>query len=86
MTGTRSFNTPGMLTYENKIATYLRTTKNHVRYQVRPVFKGSELVARGVQMQAKSIEDNQISFNVYVFNVEGGVTINYQDGSSRIVK
>ncbi|MBC2305815.1 DNA/RNA non-specific endonuclease [Listeria booriae] len=86
MTGTRSFNTPGMLTYENKVASYIRTTKNHVRYQVKPIFKGSELVARGVQIQAKSIEDDLISFNVYVFNVEEAVTINYQDGSSKIIR
>ncbi|MDT0112401.1 DNA/RNA non-specific endonuclease [Listeria booriae] len=86
MTGTRSFNTPGMLRYENKVASYIRTTKNHVRYQAKPIFKGSELVARGVQIQAKSIEDDLISFNVYVFNVEEAVTINYQDGSSKIIR
>ncbi|EUJ42858.1 DNA/RNA non-specific endonuclease [Listeria riparia] len=84
MTGTRSFNTPGMLTYENKVASYLRTTKNHVRYQVKPVFKGNELVARGVQMQAQSVEDNRIAFNVFVFNVEQGVDIDYSTGKSML--
>ncbi|WEG14688.1 DNA/RNA non-specific endonuclease [Pullulanibacillus sp. KACC 23026] len=84
MTGTRSLNDPGMLVYENKIATYIRITNHHVRYQVEPIFRGNELVARGVHMQAKSIEDNQIDFNVYIFNVEPGVTINYADGSSRV--
>lgn len=84
MTGTRSFNTPGMLTYENKVASYLRTTKNHVRYQVKPVFKGHELVARGVQMQAQSVEDNRIAFNVFVFNVEEGVEIDYLTGRSSL--
>lgn len=84
MTGTRSFNTPGMLTYENKVASYLRTTKNHVRYQVKPVFKGHELVARGVQMQAQSVEDNQIAFNVFIFNVEEGAEIDYLTGRSSL--
>lgn len=84
MTGTRTFNDPAMLTYEDKVATYLRTTGNHVRYQVEPIFKGNELVARGVHMQAKSVEDNQLEFNVYVYNVEPGMIIDYQDGSSKL--
>lgn len=84
MTGTRSFNDPGMLYYENKVAKYLKTTGNHVRYQVEPIFKGNELVARGVHMQAKSIEDHQLEFNIYIFNVEQGVVINYADGTSKL--
>lgn len=84
MTGTRSFNDPGMLVYEDKVATYLKTTGNHVRYQVEPIFRDNELVARGVHMMAKSVEDNQLEFNVYIFNVEPGVVINYSDGTSRM--
>lgn len=84
MTGTRQFNDPAMLTYEDKVATYLRTTGNHVRYQVEPIFKGNELVARGVHMQAKSVEDNQLEFNVFIYNVEPGMVINYQDGTSKL--
>lgn len=84
MTGTRSFNDPGMLIYEDKVAEYLKTTGNHVRYQVEPIFKGNELVARGVHMQAKSVEDNQLDFNVFIFNVEPEVIINYADGTSRL--
>lgn len=84
MTGTRSFNDPGMLVYEEKVASYLKTTGNHVRYQVEPIFRGNELVARGVHMQAKSVEDNQLEFNVYIFNVEAGVGINYGDGTSTL--
>jgi DNA-entry nuclease len=84
MTGTRSFNDPGMLVYEDQVATYLRTTGNNVRYQVEPIFRGNELVARGVHMMAKSVEDNRLEFNVYIFNVEPGVVINYADGTSRM--
>ena len=84
MTGTRSFNDPGMLIYEDNVAKYLKATDNHVRYQVEPIFRGNELVARGVHMQAKSVEDNQLEFNVYIFNVEPGVVINYVDGTSML--
>jgi len=84
MTGTRSLNDPDMLIYENKVASYLKRTNHHIRYQVEPIFRGNELVARGVHMQAKSIEDNEVEFNVYIFNVEQGVTINYTDGSSSV--
>ncbi|MDT0067313.1 DNA/RNA non-specific endonuclease [Listeria cossartiae subsp. cayugensis] len=83
MTGTRSFNTPGMLDYENEVASYLRKTNNHVRYRVTPIFKNDELLARGVQIEAQSIEDSSIQFNVYILNVESGVELNYQDGTSK---
>lgn len=62
MTGTRSFNTPGMVEYENQIAKYLRRTENHVRYRVTPDFRGNELVARGIQMEAQSIEVNDFGY------------------------
>lgn len=93
ITGTRSFNTSpsgmngygGMLYFENKIADYIKNTNHHVLYRVTPYFKGNELVARGVQMEAKSIEDNKISFNVFVYNVEPGVKINYMTGDSHAI-
>lgn len=85
MTGTRSLNSPLMQAHEDDIAHYLKESQAHdVRYEVQPVFRGSELVARGVAMRAQSIGDNSIHFNVYIFNVQAGVTINYADGSSRI--
>lgn len=82
MTGTRSFNTPGMVEYENQIAKYLRRTGNHVRYRVTPDFRGNELVARGIQLEAQSIEDNQLSFNVYIKNQQEGYKIDYLTGKS----
>lgn len=85
MTGTRSLNSPLMQAHEDDIAHYLKESKDHyVRYEVQPVFRDSELVARGVAMRAQSIGDNSIHFNVYIFNVQAGVTINYADGSSRM--
>ena len=83
MTGTQTLNSPLMLTHEMDIAYYLKQSNNHyVRYEVKPIFRGNELVARGVQMRAQSIGDNTIHFNVYIFNVEPGYTINYADGTS----
>ena len=82
MTGTRSLNSPQMLRFENDIAYYLKETGNHVRYLVEPVFREQELVARGIHLMAQSIEDDELSFNVYIYNIEEGYVIDYQDGSS----
>ena len=84
ITGTQSLNNPLMLAHEMDIATYLKASTRHfVRYEVAPVYRGNELVARGVHMRAQSIGDNTIRFNVYIFNVEPGYTINYADGTSQ---
>ncbi|ELD8338406.1 DNA/RNA non-specific endonuclease [Listeria innocua] len=84
MIATRSLNTPYMLEYENRVANYLHETNNHVRYRVTPIFKDNELVARGVEMQAQSIEDDKLQFHVYIFNIEEGMEINYADGTSKV--
>lgn len=85
MTGTRSLNSPEMLAHEMDIAYYLKQDNNHyIRYRVTPIFRGDELLARGVQMEAQSVGDNSVHFNVYIFNVQSGVTLNYTDGTSQI--
>ncbi len=86
ITGTRFFNQLGMLPFENMIADYIKETNNHVLYRVTPVFVGNELVARGVLMEAWSVEDNGdgICFNVFVYNVQPGVKIDYATGNSRL--
>lgn len=90
MTGTRSLNSPEMLKHENDIAYYIKQNpNNYIRYRVKPIYRGNELVARGVQMMAESMTangqpDNGVSFNVYIFNIEKGVKINYSDGTSVI--
>ena len=86
MTGTRSLNSPHMLRFENDIAYYLKETGNHDRYLVEPIFREQELVARGIHLMAQSVEDNGLSFNVYIHNIQEGYEINYQDGSSKKVK
>ncbi|WP_302718805.1 DNA/RNA non-specific endonuclease [uncultured Senegalimassilia sp.] len=85
ITGTRTFNVVGMLYYEELVGDYVRATGNHVLYRVTPLFAANDLVARGVQMEAKSIEDNgeAVQFNVFVYNVEPGVAIDYVTGESQ---
>lgn len=84
MTGTRWFNTEGMLPFENFVANYIEETENHVRYRVTPVFDGDNLLASGIYMEGFSIEDNgqTIQFNIYVPNIQPDVEVNYADGSS----
>ncbi|MCH5167017.1 MAG: DNA/RNA non-specific endonuclease [Erysipelotrichales bacterium] len=85
ITCTRSTNTGIMLEYENMVANYIKETKNHVLYRVTPVFKDTNLVASGIQMEAMSVEDNGkgIKFNIYIYNVEDGVDIDYKTGESK---
>lgn len=87
ITGTRSMNINGMLDNEMEVLEYIRETGNHVRYRVTPVFVGDELVARGVLMEAWSIEDagEGICYCIYAYNVEPGVEIDYRDGSNHAV-
>lgn len=82
ITGTRYMNIEGMLPFENAVADYVEATENHVMYRVTPIFKGLDYVARGVLMEAYSVEDNGrgISFCVYAYNVQPGVTIDYFTG------
>lgn len=87
ITGTRYLNVEGMLPFENNVADYIEITNNHVYYKVTPIFEGNNLVANGVQMQAYSVEDNGqgISFNVYCYNVQPGVAIDYATGDNQAV-
>jgi len=80
-------NVQGMLPFENIVAEYVRDTKNHVLYRVTPIFEGENLVANGVQIEAKSVEDNgkTICFNVYVYNNQPGITIDYSNGESELL-
>ena len=84
ITGTRYMNVDGMLAYESELLSYLRSTKNHVLYRVTPIYKGSELVARGVQLEAWSVEDagRGLHFNVFCYNVQPGIAIDYATGKT----
>ena len=86
ITGTSYMNRDAMIPFENAVAVYVKNTGNHVMYRVTPVFKGSELVARGLHIEALSVEDKGkgISFNVFCYNVQPGVEINYSNGRSKL--
>lgn len=88
ITGTRYLNIMGMLPFENEVDDYVDETGNHVLYRVTPYFTGTELVARGVQMEAYSVEDNGegVCFNIYAYNVQPGVEIDYATGESRLAE
>lgn len=85
ITGTRFLNVEGMLPFENQVAEYVRETGNHVLYRVTPVYEGDNLVASGVQMEAKSVEDGGtgVCFNIYAYNSQPGIMIDYATGESR---
>lgn len=85
MTGTRSFNASGMLPFENAVAAYVKeNAENNVLYRVTPVFQGDNLLASGVIMEAESVDDmgKSVSFCVFVYNVENGVSIDYSTGDN----
>lgn len=88
ITGTRYLNVEGMLPFENMVADYVEETENHVLYRVTPYFEGDNLLASGVQIEAYSVEDEGegICFNVYIYNVQPGVTINYATGESKLTE
>ena len=88
ITGTRYLNIEGMLPFEDMIADYVKETGNHVIYRVTPVFDGDDLVASGVQLEAISVEDDGegICFNVYAYNAQPGVVIDYATGESKLEK
>lgn len=85
ITGTRTFNTAGMMPFENMVADYVKETGNHVMYRVTPYFEGDDLVAKGVLMEGESVEDKGegILFCTFVYNREPGVTIDYSTGENR---
>lgn len=88
ITGTRSLNVDGMLPFENMVDDFVEATNYHVLYRVTPIYTGKNLVADGVLMEAKSVEDQGkgLSFNVFVYNVQKGVSINYKTGESKLGK
>ncbi|MGR8808911.1 DNA/RNA non-specific endonuclease [Leuconostoc citreum] len=92
ITGTRQLNADSrkdaqsMVTFETEVADYLKQSDSHyVRYQVEPIYRNVELVPRGVHMMGQSIDDDNVKFNVYIFNVQDGWNINYLNGTATIL-
>ena len=88
ITCTRYMNIVSMLQFENKVAEYIKKTHNHVLYRVTPFYKDDNLLASGVEIEAYSVEDNGegIKFNVYVYNIQDGIEIDYKTGNSKLIK
>ena len=85
ITETNYFNTSGMLPFETKVLEKKKKNeKNHVLYRVTPIFEGNNLVASGVQMEAQSVENKEICFNVYIYNVQPNIEIDYSNGYSKL--
>ena len=86
ITCSRYMNTSSMLIFENKVSKYIKETSNHVLYRVTPIYKGSNLLATGVLIEAYSVEDNGkgIKFNVFIYNVQEGIEIDYKTGDSKL--
>ena len=86
ITCTRQMNTGAMLDFENEVATYVKETNNHVLYRVTPIYEGNNLLASGVEIEASSVEDKcgKVCFNVYIYNVQDGITIDYTNGDSHL--
>ena len=88
ITGTRYLNVEGMLPFENEVSDYIKKTNHHVLYRVTPIYDGDNLLASGVQMEALSIENNGegIKFNIFVYNIQDGIEIDYRTGESKLIK
>ena len=86
ITGTRYLNVTGMLPWENLIADYIEKTGDSVMYRVTPIYKGNNLVASGVQMEGESLGSEEICFNIFVFNVQPGIGIDYSNGKSWMIQ
>lgn len=85
ITGTRYMNAVTQLYWEKQVMRYLDHSDNHVLYRVTPYFKGDELLARGVEMEAYSVEDKGASlrFHVFVYNIQPGIVLDYMTGDNR---
>ena len=88
ITGTRYLNVDGMLPFENQVAEYVKQENGHVLYRVTPIFKENNLVASGVQIEAESVEDKgeKVKFNVYAYNVQPNIKIDYLTGNSELIE
>ena len=84
VTCTRYMNTEGMLPFENMVTDYIKETNNKVLYRITPIYKDNNLLIDGVQLEAQSIEDNSIEINIFIYNIQPGVVIDYETGKSSL--
>lgn len=68
--------------FEGKVRNALKQG-NKVIFQATPIFRGNELMARGINLQAISLNNN-LDFNVYIYNVQPDYVFDYNNGRAKI--
>lgn len=68
--------------FEGKVRNALKQG-NKVIFQATPIFRGNELMARGINLQAISL-NNHLDFNVYIYNVQPDYVFDYNNGRAKI--
>ena len=68
--------------FEGKVRNSLKQG-NKIIFQATPIFRGNELMARGINLQAISLNNN-LNFNVYLFNVQPDYVFDYNNGRAKI--
>lgn len=68
--------------FEGKVRNALKQG-NKIIFQATPIFRGNELMARGINLQAISLNNN-LNFNVYLFNVQPDYVFDYNNGRAKI--
>ena len=68
--------------FEGKVRNALKQV-NKVIFQATPIFRGNELMARGINLQAISLNNN-LDFNVYIYNVQPDYVFDYNNGRAKI--
>ena len=88
ITCTREMNSITMLDFENKVANYIRKYNSNVLYRVTPIYEGDNLISKGVQIEASSVSDKcgKICFNVFIYNVQDNIIIDYKTGDNKLMK
>lgn len=85
ITGTRFLCKVGMIPFTDGVYKYIRKTGNHVLYRATPLFDKSELLARGILLEAYSVEDKGEGLQscMFVYNAQPGIEIDYSSGTSK---
>lgn len=84
ITGTDQLN-QAMVDYEVKVARYIEDNNTKVLYRVTPIFEGTNLLAKGVLIEAQTLDNNDICFCVFIYNTQDGFEFNYKNGEATYI-